>query len=226
MMKKKYCLNNSYFKVARNLGLPTSLLEIAKYERENGEMPFSYSGENWVYDAFCEYQKRNSIAYSQYLTPDATVDRMLHFAGYYFKNNDVLEPCCGTGQITKELLKDGYNATAFDIDGDMVDFINFQYPQLNAKKCDFKCYEGNHSQIIANPPYEIRELTAFLQWTLDIQTSGGLSVLLLPKGFVEKERPKNVLKVLHEFSVQEKEEMREPFLRTGASAEIVALKKF
>jgi SAM-dependent methyltransferase len=225
-MKKKYCLNNSYFKVARNLGLPTSLLDIAKYERENGELPFDYSGENWVYDAFCEYQKRNGIVYSQYLTPDETVDRMLHFAGLYFKNNDVLEPCCGTGQITKELLKGGYNVTAFDIDGDMADFVNFQYPQLNARKCDFRAHEGIHGQIIANPPYEIPELTAFLQWILNSQTSGGISVLLLPKGFIEKNKPKALLNVLRKFSVQEKEDMRENFLRTSLSAEIVVLKKF
>jgi hypothetical protein len=225
-MKKKYCLNNSYFKVASNVGLPTTLLEIAKYERENGELPFSYSGENWVYDAFCEYQKRKGVVYSQYLTPDNSVDRMLHFAGSYFKDNNVLEPCCGTGQITKELLKDGYNVTAFDIDGDMVEFINFQYPQLNTERYDFREYKKNCNQIIANPPYGIYELSDFLRWVLDIQTSGGISVLLLPKGFVEKDRPKALLKVLHGFSVLEKEDMREPFLRTASLAEIVVLKKF
>ncbi|MDR1902378.1 MAG: class I SAM-dependent methyltransferase, partial [Treponema sp.] len=202
-----------------------SLLEIAKFERDHGELPFSYSGDNWVYDAFCEYQKRSGVIYSQFLTPAATVDRMLHFAGKYFKNNDVLEPCCGTGQITKELLKNEYAVTAFDIDAEMVEFINFQYPELNARVCDFKIYEGNHNQIIANPPYELPELSAFLQWVLDIQTSGGISVLLLPKGFVEKTKPKALVSTLHQLSVQEKEDMRESFLRTSTSAEIVVLKK-
>jgi SAM-dependent methyltransferase len=225
-MKKKYCLNNSYFKVAHSLGFPTSLLEIAKYKHEHGELPFAYSEDNWVYDAFCEYQKRSGVIYSQYLTPDATAGRMLHFAGKYFKTNDVLEPCCGTGQITKELLKDGYGVMAFDIDDDMVDFINFQHPGLNAEKCDFRMYEGTYNQIIANPPYELPELTAFLEWILNIQTSGGISVLLLPKGFVEKERPKALTAALHQFSVQEKENMRELFLRTSAAAEIIVLKKF
>jgi SAM-dependent methyltransferase len=225
-MKKKYCLTNSYFKVAKNLGLPIYLLEIAQYEREYGELPFFYSGNNWVYDAFCEYQKRNGVIYSQYLTPDVTVYRMLHFAGKYFKNNTVLEPCCGTGQITKELLKDHYGVTAFDIDRDMVDFINFQYPGLNARQCDFRNFREYHEQIIANPPYETPELTAFLQWILDIQPSGAISVLLLPWGFVHKERPNALVDILRQFSVLEKDSMEEHFERTKVLAEIVVLKKF
>jgi hypothetical protein len=70
------------------------------------------------------------------------------------------------------------------------------------------------------------ELAAFLQWILDIQASGGISVLLLPKGFIDKDKPSALVSVLREFSVLEKEDMREPFLRTGVSAEIVVLKKF
>jgi SAM-dependent methyltransferase len=189
-------------------------------------LPFRYSGENWVYDAFCEYQKRNGVVYSQYLTPGITADRMLHFAGKYFKSNAVLEPCCGTGQITKELLKDGYSVTAFDIDKDMVNFINFQYPELNARECDFRNFKEYHEQIIANPPYETPELTAFLQWILDIQPSGGISVLLLPLNFVHKERPKALADTLRQFSVLEKDSMEEHFLRTSVGAEIVVLKKF
>jgi SAM-dependent methyltransferase len=225
-VKKKYALNNSYFKVAKSLGLPTSLLEIAQYERTHGELPFRYSGENWVYDAFCEYQKRNGAVYSQYLTPDVTVNRMLHFAGKYFQSNMVLEPCCGTGQITKKLLKDHYGVVAFDIDREMVDFINFQYPGLDAKQCDFRNFKEYHEQIIANPPYEAPELTDFLQWILDIQPEGGISVLLLPQNFVHKERPKELMDTLRQFSVLEKDSMEEHFFRTSVGAEIVVLKKF
>jgi 16S rRNA A1518/A1519 N6-dimethyltransferase RsmA/KsgA/DIM1 with predicted DNA glycosylase/AP lyase activity len=151
---------------------------------------------------------------------------MLHFAGTYFESNEVLEPCCGTGQITRELYFTGYKVTAFDIDDAMVEFLKFYYPEFNVEKYDFREYRGTHNQIIANPPYEQPELTAFLRWILDIQTSGGISVLLLPKGFVEKGRPKELVNILHQFSIQEKEDMREPFLRTSSLAEIIVLKKF
>jgi len=54
---KKYQLHNSYFKVNRMLRLPDTILEIAEYLKENGELPFAYNGNNWVYDAFVEQQK-------------------------------------------------------------------------------------------------------------------------------------------------------------------------
>jgi len=103
---KKYQLVNSYFKVAERSGLPVNILDIAKWNSASNDLPFAYKGNNWVYDAFCEKQKRSGVTNSQFLTPDATVDRMLHFAGMYFNDNHVLEPGCGTGQITKELLND------------------------------------------------------------------------------------------------------------------------
>jgi len=121
---KKYQLLNSYFKVNRMQNLPDAISEIAEYERENGELPFAYSGNNWVYDAFCERQKYRGVHNSQFLTPDDTVREMLRLAGIYFSDKNVLEPCCGTGQITKELLKAGYNVTAFDAVYELVRLCN------------------------------------------------------------------------------------------------------
>ncbi|MDR1130591.1 MAG: hypothetical protein LBK96_06380 [Prevotellaceae bacterium] len=69
---KKYELKNSYFK-NRYGNMPDTILEIAQYQKEHGELPFKYDGDNWVYDAFCERQKRKGVYASQYLTPDATV---------------------------------------------------------------------------------------------------------------------------------------------------------
>jgi hypothetical protein len=227
-MKKKYALINSYFKVAKLNGLPDTILEIVKYEKEHGELPFRYDGNNWVYDAFCEYQKRAGVISSQYLTPDATAERMMHFAGKYFSNSDVLEPCCGTGQISKELIKCGYSVTAFDCDPTMCWICDMLYPEL---KQDTKCHYfqnfryGKHNQIIANPPYETRELTEFLNWILERQTDGGISILLLPKGFILKDKPKALLQTIQNFGVLEKEDMREEFERTKIRAEIVVLKK-
>jgi SAM-dependent methyltransferase len=230
-MKKKYALNNSYFKVNTMLGLPDTILEIAKYYKENGELPFNYVGSNWVYDAFCERQKRRGVINSQFLTPDVTADRMLHFAFKYFTVNGVLEPCCGTGQITKELLKSGYSVVAFDNDLDLVKLCEetiFSSSIGAVFYGDFHTYKWNSchcNQIIANPPHEIKELTDFIEWICGIQNVGGISILLLPKGFIDKNSPKRTFDALRKFGVLEKEDMRENFERTAIKAEIVVLKK-
>jgi predicted RNA methylase len=221
---KKYALHNSYFK-ARYGDMPDTILEIAKYYKEKGELPFKYMGSNWVYDAFCERQKRKGVYNSQFLTPDATVARMMHFVDKYFTESLVLEPCCGTGQITKELIQSGYSVSAFDIDDELVELCKLLYPNTIVGQADFRDFTGKRNQIIANPPYELSELTAFLEWILSVQSSGGTSVLLLPKGFVQKERPKALVSILQQFFVLETEDMRENFERTGTRAEIVVLRK-
>jgi hypothetical protein len=218
-------------------GLPDTILEIAEYLKEHGELPFKYDGTNWVYDAFVECQKYRGVKNSQYLTPDATVDRMLHFTGKYFhpKNDFVLEPFCGTGQITKELLKCDYSVEAFDNDKEMVNICSYLYAEFEPayKLClyhtDFRNHNTggrtNRNQIICNPPYEITELTEFLEWIDRIQDYGGLSVLLLPKGFIDKDKPKRTFQALRKFGVLEREDMIEEFARTKVRTEIVVLKK-
>ena len=225
-ISKKYQLINSYFKVARtNYRLPGTILEIAEYLNKHVELPFAYNGDNWVYDAFCEKQKRSGVYNSQFLTPDATVDRMMHFAGRHFNGKYVLEPCCGTGQITKQLIEGNFNVTAFDCDFDMVKLCEILYPKVTVFQSDFKEVSLSASQIIANPPYEVPELTDFLEWSLKVLDYGGVSILLLPKGFIDKDKPKRLVDILGKFAVLEREDMREEFARTKTSAEIVVLKK-
>lgn len=221
---KKYALNNSYFK-NKGYGIPDTILEIAKYNQEKGELPFAYSGVNWVYDAFCERQKRKGVYNSQFLTPDETVDRMMHFAGKYFTSNSVLEPCCGTGQITKELINDEYNVTAFDVDTELVELCNILYSEACITQSDFRDFKGAYDQVIANPPYETPILTEFLNWIDSIQSVGGVSILLIPAGFINKDRPRKVFETLQKFSIVEVESMQESFERTNCKAEIVVLRK-
>lgn len=224
MKTKKYALVNSYFK-NKAFEMPDTILEIAEYEKEHGELPFDYSGNNWVYDAFCERQKRKGVYCSQYLTPDATAERMMHFAGKYFEGDYVLDACCGTGQITKELLKDRYNVTAFDLDYEMAELCKVLYPGLLVFPNDFKDVTGSYNQIISNPPYEVPVLTDFLSWIDSVQVTGGISVLLIPSGFIQKSSPKKLVEVLRKFSVVEVEPMREDFERTKVKADIVVLRK-
>jgi SAM-dependent methyltransferase len=223
---KKYALKNSYFK-SRYGDMPDTILEIAKYYKEKGELPFKYEGSNWVYDAFCERQKRRGVYYSQYLTPDATVERMVHFADYYFIGKNVIEPCCGTGQITKKLIDSGYNVAAFDTDAELIELCKMLYPNaaVTFTKSDFRnLTDKGVWNIIANPPYETAELTDFLEWISTVQDEYGTSILLLPKGFISKTNPR-IFDVMKKFGVLATEDMLENFERTGTKAEIVVLRK-
>lgn len=224
MKTKKYVLTNSYFK-NKGYGMPDTILEIAQYQKNKNELPFEYSGNNWVYDAFCERQKRKGVYNSQYLTPDFTVERMLHFTGKYFESDYVCDACCGTGQITKELLKDKYNVIAFDIDYEMVETCKILYPDLLIFQSDFHGLQGNFNQIIANPPYETPILIDFLEWIDSVQGTGGISILLIPTGFIHKNKPKKLVEILHRFSIVEIESMKEDFERTKIKAEIVIIRK-
>jgi len=222
---KKYQLHGSYFKSNRMLNLPETILEIAEYEKANGELPFAYSGSNWVYDAFCERQKYRGVNRSQFLTPDDTAYRMTQLARTYFPDKYAVVPCCGTGQISKELHKAGYSVKAFDIDYDLVTLCSQLYPDVTVFHSDFNdcCIDAN--QIVTNPPYEHPVLTEFLEWIDRVQDSGGLSILLLPKGFINKLRPKRTYNAVCKFEILETRDMTEEFVRTKTRAEIVVLKK-
>jgi len=222
---KKYCLHNSYFKLNRMMNLPDTILEIAEYKEANGELPFAYAGNNWVYDAFCERQKYRGVHNAQFLTPEDTAYRMKKFAVKYFTGKNVLEPCCGTGQITRELLCGGYEVAAFDNDYQLVRLCNLLYPNLIVFQSDFKEYDIHVRQIIANPPYEIGVLTDFFEWLDRVQVCGGTSILLLPRDFIFKKKPQRTYNVLSKFEILETEDMREDFARTKIQAEIVALRK-
>ena len=135
---KKYNLHNSYFKVNGTLGLPDTILEIGKHWQEHKELPFKYDGENWVYDAFCERQKYRGVHKSQFLTPDAKAKCIAHIAATYFRGDTILEPCCGTGQITKEFKIYSYRLIAFDRDLELVGFLKLMFPMLDVFQSDFR----------------------------------------------------------------------------------------
>jgi hypothetical protein len=58
-----------------------------------------------------------------------------------------------------------------------------------------------------------------------LQGSGGISILLLPKGFIKKERPKRTVNALNKFEILETRDMTEEFVRTKVNAEIVVFGK-
>lgn len=225
---KHYALTNSYYKNRRPTW-PDTMAEILDYREQHGELPFRYDGENWLYDAMCERQKRRGVDLSQYLTPDRTARQMATLAVRYFENDGrIVDACCGTGQLTRGLLAEGVSAStivAFDADCEMADLYRRLYPGVQSFRAQFSEVHFWCHNVIANPPFETSECVEFLQWLAGVQQSGGHAVLLLPAGFIDKQRPKTVREVMQDFRVHHREPMQEPFARTNIHAEIVVLER-
>ena len=229
-VKKKYALNNSYFK-NRNYGTPSNPYEVYQYFDQHGELPY-VDGEltdNWIYECFVEFQKRNGVYNSQFFTPENTAQELVWRLGMYANAGDeILEPCCGFGQITRILSNEGFsNVTAFDIDSKLVEIASDFIPGYEIIEDDYMNSddERKYEFIISNPPYEVKELTQFLEYSLAKLHIKGKAILLIPVGFLDKTRPANLVKVLNDFSILERIPMLEEFARTKTKAEIVVLEK-
>ena len=85
---------------------------------------------------------------------------------------------------------------------------------------DFRC-----ENVVANPPFETTAVVDFLSWLAKVQQPGDRSVLLLPHGFIDKQRPKSIQETLRQFEVLYRTPMQERFARTNVTAEIVVLER-
>ncbi|WP_278974685.1 hypothetical protein [Alistipes finegoldii] len=224
---KRYALQNYYLR--RNFYWPDTLPEILDYWQQHNELPFLYGGDNWSYVVMCERQRRKGVYASQYLTPDRTARQMAALAVRYFDNDSrIVDACCGTGQLTRALILEGVHPSAilgFDVDAELVDLYERLYPEVAALQMQFHEIDFRCENVIANPPFEIGECTSFLQWLSRTQRSGDRSVLLLPYGFIDKQRPKSVQEMMRHFVGHYWAPMQEPFVCTNYSAEIVVLER-
>lgn len=222
-LKKKFALTNSYFK-NRQYGMPDTILEIAYYFKEHGELPFAYGGENWVYDAMVERQKRNGVHASQFLTPDRTAQRIAAIAMEYGNSMTACDVCAGTGQLTKALMGEGISVSAIEFDYELAELLQLLYPTVTRDR--FQDVQlSNIPLVISNPPYEVPELTEFMQWLHVSLDNDGTAILLIPKGFADKERPKAIPEIMNKFFIVHREDMEEDFARTKIKAEIIVLRK-
>ena len=230
--KKKFVLNNSYFK-NRHPESPADPFEVLEYYNQHFELPYENGkiNDDWFYECFCEYQKRAGVQNSQFFTPTKTAERMvdiiLDFGVDY--NTRILDACCGFGQITKVLKKEKFEQiSAFDNDKQMADAC-YDLTGVNARVFDFTNEEEYFSDqfnfIVSNPPYETKLLTSFLEFIYEYLYVNGKAVLLIPKGFLDKRRPEKLVRILNKFAIESREQMEENFLRTKTTAEIVVLKK-
>lgn len=224
---KKYSLNRSYFKF-KEYGAPDTILEIAQYTAEHGELPFEYHGDNWVYDAFIEKQKRERVYNSQFFTPPNTAKQLADVAEQYIDSTElVTDACCGFGQLMNELAERRFTTIGFDVDRDLCEIANkyFGNETLFAENKNFKDWNDKVKAVVSNPPYEVPALTEFLNKLYENLEDQGVAVLLIPKGFVDKERPKKLVQILDKFNVIHREDMQEEFALTKIRAEIVVLEK-
>jgi len=232
-LKKKFALTNSYFK-NRQHNAPSNPFEVLEYYKEHNELPYENGAitNNWFYECFCEYQKRAGVHGSQFFTPPNTAKRMVEILFEHTKFDEkVLDACCGFGQITQQLKAKGYEQIeAFDNDKLMVgacyDLHDSRF--LTIFRHDFTSEEtlpNKYDAIISNPPYGVRDLTAFLEFVDKHLYETGKAILLIPRRFLDKQRPAKLVKVLSKFHIELRELMSESFARTGAVAEIVVLTK-
>ncbi len=226
MSTKKFALQNSYFKNRRRDD-PDTLPEIVTYHKQHGELPFRYDGDNWPYDTVCERQKRRGVTNCQYLTPDAVAVKMAWLARWYApEETQVLDACCGTGQITKELLKHGFAVSAFDIDVSMTEVHQYLYPECYAAIADFRQLDGMQVPlIVSNPPFDRAIAVEFIDWLVRSLTPGGRAVLLLPDRYVDKDKPKALAENLSRLNIIDRSTPKEKFVHTNVAFEIVVVKK-
>lgn len=232
--KKKFSLNNSYFKNCNSQTEPSTPYEVVGYFKQHGELPFDMDPEenpNWIYETYIEYQKRAGVLNSQFFTPPSTAQRIAELADEYFSEVNtepyVLDACCGFGMLTKPVAEKGFLVQGFDYNSDILKMYS-EFTGCVSEQKDINSYLNDDKQwmnIISNPPYEIKELTQFFKLLYDLLDVGGIAILLLPKGFVDKDKPKALVEVLENFSVIHREDMKEGFARTGITAEIVVIER-
>ena len=228
--KKKYALNNSYFK-NRSMNMPANPYEVWQYYKEHKELPYNYdylhSNRMW-YDCFCEYQKRYRIECDQFFTPPEISMQLAEIIRDYSPFGEqmegpILDLCCGYGQLTfgfREILPD-YEFIGVDTDRQLCDIYEDATKQ-RAINMFFQDYEVKHDVIIANPPFS--QLEEFFE-KLDnlFKYWHSVAFVILPLRYVDKVRPKRLFKSLMNYRVTMREQCIASFAQTGQNTEIVAL---
>ena len=90
---------------------------------------------------------KNRQVNDAYFTPTDTVLDFLHVQDVLTKSMSILEPCCGNGQISRNLIASGYK------DVTSSDLIDYGYEPAKTG-VDFLKIRKNYDAIITNPPYK------------------------------------------------------------------------
>lgn len=234
-IKKRFALNNSYFKNRRPQD-PATPLECLMYLNQHGELPYKEEvHQNWAYECFIEYQKRAGVVNDQYFTPPHVARDMVEvFFRYANINQDITEPFCGYGQIASAFFanKDADNFCSLyqciDISKELIDFHSMRMPELGNFYTEdvLSISDGlvQNTNFIANPPYSVKILTEFLKRLSIWIAPNYVAVLLLPQGFIHK-KTKAIQEAMSKFDViVENRYDSKTFAHTKVLTEIVVLK--
>ena len=113
-----------------------------------------------------------------YATDPIAIDCLVN-QEYIHLSDNVWEPCCGEGYLSKRLIEYNYNVKSSDlVDYGFGEVFNFLY-----------CTKQFDGDIITNPPY--KHALEMCQHALDLVTNGRLVCMFLKLQFLEgKERKK------------------------------------
>lgn len=153
---------------------------------------------------------------------------MAALAVRYFDNDSrIVDACCGTGQLTRAMIAEGVHPSAivgFDANAELVDLYERLYPETAALRMQFHEIDFRCENVIANPPFEIGRVRPSCNGFPHAHP-GDYAVLLLPYGFIDKQRSKAVPETMRHFIVHHRTPMQEQFARTNCRAEIVILER-
>ena len=115
-----------------------------------------------------------------YATDGIAITKLIDDCDISFKG-EIWEPACGTGNLSKELIKKGYKVKSTDL-------VNRGY---GISGIDFlKCNEPFDGTIITNPPYKYA--LEFINHSLDILTPGNQVYMFLKIQFLESKKRKEL----------------------------------
>jgi 2-polyprenyl-3-methyl-5-hydroxy-6-metoxy-1,4-benzoquinol methylase len=232
----KPCIED-YFKQV-HADKPNSLAEIASYYEQTQELPFYYEGNNWAYEAFHYkqyYQYRGigskQVQLMQYFTPPKTAERMSYLAENHFdKSKPVVDVCCGTGQLTRPLLKRDFRVYGLDIDSEMIKVCQVDIAPRHPNQAFFKVmdwrtptFKNSLYNVISNPPY--KALEQFIKFLAQYTAPQAVVILLIPQSIWKRTDEPNLTEARTYFDFISSEPMQEPFERADITCDIVIVKR-
>ena len=116
----------------------------------------------------------------------------------------VLDACCGFGMLSRAISDKGFIVSGFDIDPNLLKMYNNLVGASSTVK-DFTNEEVINASalsefnIVSNPPYEIREAALFFEWLSCALKPAGIAILILPKGFMDRDKPKALVEYFSDF---------------------------
>lgn len=129
----------------------------------------------FVTNGCSNHTDKDRQTHDYYATDPKCVNELLEVEQF---QHNILEPCCGEGHISKELIKHGYNVTSSDL-------IDRGFGTTK----DLLSYEHWSGDIITNPPY--KNAVKYVKHCLDIVDDGAKVAMFLKITFLEsKERLK------------------------------------